>query len=185
MKSFQDRINEVPRGGWIRAGVWGALYIAFVIWVAWGDWKSLGWLALLPLIIDAFTTKYINYSWWRKYKDTKPALYTLCSWIDAIVFALVAVYFINLYIFQNYQIPSSSLEKSLRVGDFLYVCRNGSAEGRVISITRTGNTKGSQDGPARRKAISSFSISLPATPSARRCRTPTITPSSIITARVC
>jgi len=123
MKSFQDRINETTRGGWIRAGVWSALYIAFVIWVAWGDWSSLGWLALLPLIVDAFTTKYINYGWWRKYKDTKPALYTVCSWIDAIVFALVAVYFINLYIFQNYQIPSSSLEKTLRVGDFLYVSK--------------------------------------------------------------
>ena len=123
MKSFQDRINEVSRGGWIRAGIWSALYIAFVIWVAWGDWKSLGWLALLPLIVDMFTTRYINYSWWRKYKDTQPALYTLCSWIDAIVFALVAVYFINLYIFQNYQIPSSSLEKTLRVGDFLYVSK--------------------------------------------------------------
>lgn len=123
MKSFKDRINEVTRGGWIRAGIWSALYIAFIIWVAWGDWKSLGWLALLPLIVDAFTTKYINYSWWRKYKDTKPTLYTVCSWIDAIVFALVAVYFINLYIFQNYQIPSSSLEKTLRVGDFLYVSK--------------------------------------------------------------
>ena len=123
MKSLQDRINEVPRSGWIRACVWSALYIAFVIWVAWGDWKSLGWLALLPLIVDMFTTRYINYSWWRKYKDTQPALYTLCSWIDAIVFALVAVYFINVYIFQNYQIPSSSLEKSLRVGDFLYVSK--------------------------------------------------------------
>ena len=123
MKSFKDRIQDSTRGGWIRAGVWSALYVAFVIWVAWGDWKSLGWLALLPLIVDAFTTKYINYSWWRKYKDTKPALYTVCSWIDAIVFALVAVYFINLYIFQNYQIPSSSLEKSLRVGDFLYVSK--------------------------------------------------------------
>ena len=123
MKSFKDRISEVKRGGWIRAGIWSALYIAFVIWVAWGDWKSLGWLVLLPLIIDAFTTKYINYSWWRKYKDTKPALYTVCSWVDAIVFALVAVYFINLYIFQNYQIPSSSLEKTLRVGDFLYVSK--------------------------------------------------------------
>jgi signal peptidase I len=68
MKSFQDRINEVTRGGWIRAGVWSALYIAFVVWVAWGDWSSLGWLVLLPLIIDMFTTRYINYSWWRKYK---------------------------------------------------------------------------------------------------------------------
>jgi len=123
MKSFQERINETTRGGWTRAGIWGTLYVAFVIWVAWGDWKSLGWLVLLPLVVDMFTTKYINYSWWRKYKDTKPALYTLFSWIDAIVFALVAVYFINLYIFQNYQIPSSSLEKSLRVGDFLYVSK--------------------------------------------------------------
>ena len=123
MESFKNRINEVTRGGWIRAGIWGTLYVVFVFWVAWGDWKSLGWLVLLPLIVDAFTTKYINYSWWRKYKDTKPALYTLCSWIDAIVFALVAVYFINLYIFQNYQIPSSSLEKTLRVGDFLYVSK--------------------------------------------------------------
>ncbi len=131
-KSFQDRIKNVPRGGWIRAGIWSALYIAFVIWVAWGDWASLGWLALLPLIVDAFTTKYINYGWWRKYRGEKEAtqnpkgnafLYTLFSWIDAIVFALVAVYFINLYIFQNYQIPSSSLEKSLRVGDFLYVSK--------------------------------------------------------------
>ena len=123
MKSFKDRINEVTRGGWIRAGIWGTLYVVFVFWVAWGDWKSLGWLVLLPLIVDAFTTKYINYGWWRKYKDTQPALFTLCSWIDAIVFALVAVYFINLYIFQNYQIPSSSLEKTLRVGDFLYVSK--------------------------------------------------------------
>lgn len=123
MKSFQDRIKETTRGGWIRAGIWSALYVAFVIWVAWGDWKSLGWLVLIPLIVDAFTTKYINYSWWRKYKDTRPMLYTVCSWVDAIVFALVAVYFINLYIFQNYQIPSSSLEKTLRVGDFLYVSK--------------------------------------------------------------
>ncbi len=123
MKKIQNRLAEVNRGGWIRAGIWSALYVAFVIWVAWGDWKSLGWLVLIPLIVDAFTTKYINYSWWRKYKDTRPMLYTVCSWVDAIVFALVAVYFINLYIFQNYQIPSSSLEKTLRVGDFLYVSK--------------------------------------------------------------
>lgn len=123
MKSFQDRIKETTRGGWIRSGIWSALYIAFVIWVAWGDWMSLGWLVLLPLVVDMFTTRYINYSWWRKYKETNAFLYTLFSWIDAIVFALVAVYFINLYIFQNYQIPSSSLEKTLRVGDFLYVSK--------------------------------------------------------------
>lgn len=135
MKSFKNRILDAPRGGFVRAAVWCSLYIIFVLWVAWGDWKSLWWLLLLPLIADAFTTKYINWSWWRKYKpadkgeranpDAKPLLYTICSWVDAIVFALVAVYFINIYIFQNYQIPSSSLEKTLRVGDFLYVSKMG------------------------------------------------------------
>ena len=133
MKTFQDRIKEVTTKSWITCGVWCAIYIAFIIWVAWGDWSSLGWLVLLPIVADMFTTKYINWNWWKKYKpdeETKgkeknphanPILYTIFSWIDAIVFALVAVYFINVYIFQNYQIPTSSLEKTLRVGDFLCV----------------------------------------------------------------
>ena len=68
MKSFNERIREVTTGGWVRAGIWCTLYIAFVIWVAWGDWKSLWWLLLLPLIADMFTTKYIPWSWWKKYK---------------------------------------------------------------------------------------------------------------------
>lgn len=135
MMSFQDRVKEVSVRGWVSAGVWCALYIAFIAWVAWDDPKSWGWIVILPVIADAFTTKYINWSWWRKFKPAgkdEPAnphensvLYTICSWIDAIVFALVAVYFINLYLFQNYQIPSSSLEKSLLVGDFLFVSKMG------------------------------------------------------------
>ena len=123
MEKLKEKVKNVKKSGWIKAGIWCAIYIAFVVWVAWGDWASLGWLVLLPLIADMFTTKYINYGWWKKYKDTNPTLYTVFSWIDAIVFALVAVYFINLYLFQNYQIPSSSLEKSLRVGDFLFVSK--------------------------------------------------------------
>ena len=131
MKTLQDRIRKVTTKAWITCGVWSSVYIAFVLWVAWGDWASLGWLALLPIIMDMFTTKYIPWDWWKKYKPAekgekenphaKPLLYTICSWIDAIVFALIAVYFINLYIFQNYQIPTSSLEKTLRVRDFLCV----------------------------------------------------------------
>ena len=45
------------------------------------------------------------------------------AWVDALVFALVAVYFINLFFFQNYVIPSSSLEKSLLTGDYLFVSK--------------------------------------------------------------
>ncbi len=118
MKTFKERIQETTRGGWIRAGIWGVLYILFIVWVG-----NFWWLFLLPFILDMFITKYIPWTWWRKYKDTNKTLYTICSWIDAIVFALVAVYFINLYLFQNYQIPSSSLEKTLLVGDYLYVSK--------------------------------------------------------------
>ena len=131
--TFKERLGNAPRKGWISAAVWCVLYILFVVWVSVGHWQSLFWLLLLPLVADAFLTKYIPWSWWRKYKPAakgepanphaNPLLYTVCSWVDAIVFALVAVYFINLYLFQNYQIPSSSLEKSLRVGDFLYVSK--------------------------------------------------------------
>lgn len=136
MKSWKDSIDQVPSRQWIKAGFWGLLYV-FVLWVSWGDWKSLGWLALLPVVLDMFTTRFIPWTWWHRYKPMSKedeqegrvnphanvVLYTICSWIDAIVFALVAVYFINLYFFQNYQIPSSSLEKSLRVGDFLFVSK--------------------------------------------------------------
>lgn len=131
--SFRERIAQVTTRGWIGAACWGTLYVAFVIWVAWGDWASLGWLVLLPVILDIFTTKYVPWTWWHRFRPAgkdepvnphaNKTLYTICSWVDAILFALIAVYFINLYVFQNYQIPSSSLEKTLRVGDFLYVSK--------------------------------------------------------------
>ena len=46
---------------------------------------------------------------------------TIMGWVDAIVYALVLVYMIFAFIGQNYKIPSSSLEKSLLVGDYLWV----------------------------------------------------------------
>ena len=133
MKTIYERLQHVTRREWIRCAVWSTLYIVFVVWVAWDDWASLGWLCLLPVIMDMFTTRFIPWNWWKRYKPAEkdepanpkanPTLYKICSWVDAILFALIAVYFINVYIFQNYQIPSSSLEKSLRVGDYLLVSK--------------------------------------------------------------
>ena len=133
MKIIYQRLQSVTRRDRIRCAVWSTIYVVFVLWVAWGDWASLGWLCLLPVIADMFTTRFIPWNWWKRFKPAdkdepanpkaNPLLYTICSWVDAILFALVAVYFINVYIFQNYQIPSSSLEKSLRVGDYLLVSK--------------------------------------------------------------
>jgi len=105
-----------PLKQWIRAGLWSLIYVLFIIWLG-----SYGWLLGLPVVFDAFITKYIPWTFWKKSKNK--AVLSIMGWVDAIVFALVAVYFINTYLFQNYQIPSSSLEKSLLVGDFLFVSK--------------------------------------------------------------
>lgn len=101
---------------WIKGIVACCLYIAFLVWI-----QSWWGIIVLPFIFDAYVTKKINWGWWKDLED--PILRTVMSWVDAIVFALVAVYFVNIYFFQNYTIPSSSLEKSLLVGDYLFVSK--------------------------------------------------------------
>jgi signal peptidase I len=107
---------EASRKQWIRFGVVLALYLLFIIWL-----KSWLGIVVVPFIFDAYITKKIPWTWWKKSKNKM--VLTVMGWVDAIVFALVAVYFVNLYFFQNYVIPSSSLEKSLLVGDYLFVSK--------------------------------------------------------------
>ena len=100
---------------WAKFAVVLALYLLFLIWVE-------SWLGLIvvPFIFDVYITKKIHWQWW---KDEEGPIRFIMSWVDALVFALVAVYFINLFFFQNYVIPSSSLEKSLLTGDYLFVSK--------------------------------------------------------------
>ena len=45
------------------------------------------------------------------------------DWADAIIFAVIAATIIRTFFFEAYKIPSSSMEKSLLVGDFLFVSK--------------------------------------------------------------
>jgi signal peptidase I len=45
------------------------------------------------------------------------------DWVSSILFAIVAATLVHTYFIQPYTIPSSSLEKSLLVGDFLFVSK--------------------------------------------------------------
>lgn len=45
------------------------------------------------------------------------------EWLDAIIFAVVAATIIRTFLFEAYTIPTSSMEKSLLVGDFLFVSK--------------------------------------------------------------
>lgn len=109
-------MRQATRIQWIKCIIAIVLYLAFLVWV-----KSWMGLIVVPFLFDAYITKKIPWTYWKQIKNN--SVRTIMSWVDAIVFALVAVYFVNLYVFQNYQIPSSSLEKTLLVGDFLYVSK--------------------------------------------------------------
>lgn len=109
MKSFSKK-------QWIKFGIAAFLYALFCLWM------QNGWLLLGEIVlVDIYLTKFIPWGAWKK--STNPTIQSILSWVDDIVFALVAVYFINIFLFQNYQIPSSSLEKSLLVGDYLFVSK--------------------------------------------------------------
>lgn len=110
------KIIKPTRKDIIKCSVALVLYIAFLIWI-----ESWWGVLVIPFIFDNYITKFINWSWWKE--SDSPVVKLLMSWVDAIVFALVAVYFVNIYFFQNYTIPSSSLEKSLLVGDYLMVSK--------------------------------------------------------------
>ena len=117
---FKIRDKEITvrtdRKALIRMSIILFLYLLFLIWV-----KS--WLGLLvvPFIVDNYTTHLVQWKWWKKWQNKTHR--KIMGWVDAIVFALIAVYFVHLYLFQNYVIPTSSLEKTLLVGDYLFVSK--------------------------------------------------------------
>ena len=111
----KEKAKLNPRVQWTKFVIAIIAYLLFLYWV--GSWWGL---LVVPFIFDVYITKKIRWQWW---KDSEGPTRFIMSWVDALVFALVAVYFINLFFFQNFVIPSSSLEKSLLTGDYLFVSK--------------------------------------------------------------
>lgn len=111
----KEKANLDMRKQWLKFIVVLVPYLLFLFWL-----KSWLGLLVIPFIYDVYISRKIRWSWW---KDAEGPVRFIMSWVDALVFALVAAYFINLFFFQNYVIPSSSLEKSLLTGDYLFVSK--------------------------------------------------------------
>ena len=113
-KKLRDRIKAVRKTRWARFAFVSLIFFLWVIWLG-NYWV----LFVYPLLFDIYITLYIPWNWWKKSKNK--TVRTVMSWVDSIVYALVLVYFIFAFVGQNYKIPSSSLEKTLLVGDYLWV----------------------------------------------------------------
>ncbi|RZN79983.1 MAG: signal peptidase I [Winogradskyella sp.] len=81
--------------------------------------------ALICVLTLGFYLYYLNYIAdvdFVKDRKLKPKT-SAGEWITSILFAIVAATIVHTYFFQPFVIPSSSLEKSLLVGDFLVVSK--------------------------------------------------------------
>jgi signal peptidase I len=83
------------------------------------------WLYFLPLLLaDVIFFETISWQFWKKKKEKKKSTKSeLRTWIEAIAFAVVAAHILRTFFIEAYTIPTSSMEKSMLIGDFLFVSK--------------------------------------------------------------
>ena len=79
---------------------------------------TLGAVAYLPYVGFNKKDKFIGVEAAKKYKKSSAR-----EWLDAGIFAIVAATIIRTFIFEAYTIPTSSMEKTLLINDFLFVSK--------------------------------------------------------------
>ncbi len=101
---------------WVKFGLVTFIYLLFVLWLQ--NW----WLILgVAVIYDMYISKKVHWAFWKK-KDAQKQTKTV-EWVDAIIFAIVAATIIRMFFIEAFTIPTSSMEKSLLVGDYLFVSK--------------------------------------------------------------
>lgn len=109
-------MREILTNKWFKFSIVLLIYLLFALWVrSW--WLLLG----VPIIFDIYISKKVHWAFWKKKgvkKQTK-----VVEWIDALIFAVIAATLIRMFLFEAYTIPTSSMEKSMMVGDYLFVSK--------------------------------------------------------------
>ncbi len=99
---------------------------ATIIWSVFVYKINGEWLYFMPLIAgDILFWETISWQFWKK-KEKKPKKKKkseIKSWFDAILFAVIAATILRTFLIEAYTIPTSSMEKSMLVGDFLFVSK--------------------------------------------------------------
>ena len=83
------------------------------------------WLYFIPLIVsDVIFFETISWQFWKKKKKKKKSNKSeFRNWAEAILFAVVAATILRTFLIEAYTIPTSSMEKSMLIGDFLFVSK--------------------------------------------------------------
>ena len=88
--------------------------------------RSLGAQAL-GVLFPFFYLPWLGFDPRQKYTDPKDAppvkKTAVREWVDAIIFAVIAASIIRIFLIEAYTIPTSSMEKTLLIGDYLFVSK--------------------------------------------------------------
>ena len=110
--------KDIIQNRWVKLSFWALLYTVWVIWLG-----NYWWLLGLGVLFDFFITKKVKWLFWKKEYAPGEKHNVWLDWLDAIIFAVVVVTFINMFFFQAFKIPSSSMESTLYTGDHLFVSK--------------------------------------------------------------
>ena len=102
----------------IKFVVFGILFSLFAIWL------RFYWLLLGNIILfDIYVSKIINWHYPGKILSKSKIVREIFDWSMAIISALILVIFIRTFIIEAYTIPTPSMERTLMVGDYLFVSK--------------------------------------------------------------
>jgi len=101
------------------------LFICFtILWSLFVYLINGEWLYFAPIIVaDVLFWETISWQFWKKKEKKKKHKSEFKSWIDAILFAVIAATLLRTFLIEAYTIPTPSMEKSMLVGDFLFVSK--------------------------------------------------------------
>jgi signal peptidase I len=108
-------MNNILSNKYFRFSIATTIYLLIIIWIG-NYWLLIG----LAVLFDIYVSEKVNWAFWKK-RNGKNS--TFIEWLDALIFAVIAVSLINIFLFQNYRIPTPSMEKSLLIGDHLFVSK--------------------------------------------------------------
>ena len=111
-------MNNLLQSNWLKFILVGGVYLAWVIWIS-----NYWWLIGLVIIFDSYITQRVHWSFWKKKNPPEGKQTKVVEWVDALIFAVIAATFIKLFFIEAYTIPTSSMEKSMMVGDYLFVSK--------------------------------------------------------------
>ncbi|MCK5731231.1 MAG: signal peptidase I [Draconibacterium sp.] len=111
-------IGTILSNKWFKFATVGTLYLLWVIWLG-----SFLWLLGLAVIFDIYITQKVHWAFWKKKNPPNGQQTKVVEWVDAIIFAVIAASLIRMFFIEAYTIPTSSMEKSMLVGDYLFVSK--------------------------------------------------------------